>query len=217
VGQKWAEKNSTAGKDSANPRLRSEPVKKVEQSRSGRPSPLACSRCLRRCRDANCRIRLWPHLSVCLFSSKVRESAFTRPAKITLFRSLFHGREDVYPQRFESRKTGRAGYSPASAMSGSGEFARNRDQVLECPHQRFLRITDEIIRCISAFTTTRVGNRDGRLSMLRDETCFFLAPILTKQRGARCGRISGNMSTNERARCPGAVRRQRRARLVLFQ
>jgi hypothetical protein len=34
-------------------------------------------------------------------------------AKIALFRSLFHGREDVYPQRFESRKTGRAGYSPA--------------------------------------------------------------------------------------------------------
>jgi hypothetical protein len=34
-------------------------------------------------------------------------------AKIALFRSLFHGREDVYPQRFESRKTGRVGYSPA--------------------------------------------------------------------------------------------------------
>jgi hypothetical protein len=34
-------------------------------------------------------------------------------AKIALFRSLFRGREDVYPPRFESRKTGRAGYSPA--------------------------------------------------------------------------------------------------------
>jgi hypothetical protein len=33
--------------------------------------------------------------------------------KIALFRSLFHGREDVYPQRFESRKTSKAGYSPA--------------------------------------------------------------------------------------------------------
>jgi hypothetical protein len=30
-------------------------------------------------------------------------------AKIALFRSLFRGREDVYPRRFESRKTGRAG------------------------------------------------------------------------------------------------------------
>jgi hypothetical protein len=31
--------------------------------------------------------------------------------KVALFRSLFHGREDVYPRRFESRKTGRAGYA----------------------------------------------------------------------------------------------------------
>jgi hypothetical protein len=36
-------------------------------------------------------------------------------AKIALFRSLFRGREDVYPRRFQSRKTGRAGYSPACA------------------------------------------------------------------------------------------------------
>jgi hypothetical protein len=33
--------------------------------------------------------------------------------KIRLFRSLFRGREDVYPRRFESRKTGRSGYAPA--------------------------------------------------------------------------------------------------------
>ena len=32
--------------------------------------------------------------------------------KITLFRSLFRGFEDVYPRRFESRTTGKTGYSP---------------------------------------------------------------------------------------------------------
>lgn len=36
-------------------------------------------------------------------------------AKIALFRSLFRGREDVYPRRFESRKTGKAGYRRASS------------------------------------------------------------------------------------------------------
>src|SRR5260370_2556203 len=36
-------------------------------------------------------------------------------AKIKLFRSLFRGREDVYPRRFQSRKTGKAGYAPACA------------------------------------------------------------------------------------------------------
>src|SRR5438132_7512447 len=36
-------------------------------------------------------------------------------AKIALFRSLFRGRDDVYPRRFESRKTGKFGYAPACA------------------------------------------------------------------------------------------------------
>jgi hypothetical protein len=35
--------------------------------------------------------------------------------KIKLFRSLFRGREDVYPRRFESRKAGKSGYAPACA------------------------------------------------------------------------------------------------------
>jgi hypothetical protein len=35
--------------------------------------------------------------------------------KIALFRSLFRGRDGVYPRRFESRKTGKSGYAPACA------------------------------------------------------------------------------------------------------
>jgi hypothetical protein len=34
-------------------------------------------------------------------------------SKIALFRSLFRGRDDVYPRRFENRKTGKSGYAPA--------------------------------------------------------------------------------------------------------
>lgn len=37
----------------------------------------------------------------------------SQEAKISLFRSLFRGREDVYPKRFESLKTGKTGYQPA--------------------------------------------------------------------------------------------------------
>ena len=33
-------------------------------------------------------------------------------AKIALSCSLFQGRDDVYPRRFESRKTGKSGHSP---------------------------------------------------------------------------------------------------------
>jgi hypothetical protein len=43
-------------------------------------------------------------------------------AKIRLFRSLFRGRDDVYPRRFESRKTRRSGYAPACA----NEWVRSR-------------------------------------------------------------------------------------------
>lgn len=40
-------------------------------------------------------------------------------AKIALFRGLFRGRDDVYPRRFESRKTGRSGYQPACDGPGA--------------------------------------------------------------------------------------------------
>jgi hypothetical protein len=42
--------------------------------------------------------------------------------KIALFRSLFRGRTDVYPARFESRKTGKSGYQPACG----NEWAESR-------------------------------------------------------------------------------------------
>ena len=35
--------------------------------------------------------------------------------KIALFRSLFRGRDDVYPRRFESRNTGKSGYTSSLA------------------------------------------------------------------------------------------------------
>jgi hypothetical protein len=36
----------------------------------------------------------------------------TQEQKIALFRSLFRGREDVYPRRFESKRTGKSGFQP---------------------------------------------------------------------------------------------------------
>ena len=47
--------------------------------------------------------------------------------KVALFRSLFRGRDDVYPRRFESRKTGKSGYAPACKMSGLRAYAKSRE------------------------------------------------------------------------------------------
>ena len=55
-------------------------------------------------------------------------------AKIALFRSLFRGREDVYPRRFESRKTGKSGYQPACANEWVARRLREAQiKCAECP------------------------------------------------------------------------------------
>jgi hypothetical protein len=55
-------------------------------------------------------------------------------AKIALFRSLFRGRDDVYPRRFESRKTGKSGYSPVCANEWvQGICEKPRIKCTECP------------------------------------------------------------------------------------
>ena len=39
--------------------------------------------------------------------------ALSNAEKVALFRSLFRGRDDVFPRRWENSKTGKAGYAPA--------------------------------------------------------------------------------------------------------
>ena len=98
-------------------------------------------------------------------------------AKIALFRSLFRGREDVYPRRFESRKTGRAGYSPACAHEWvQGICEKPKIKCSDCPHRHFLPATDEVVRWHLSGQDDQ--GRDfvmGVYPMLLDETCFFLA------------------------------------------
>jgi len=67
--------------------------------------------------------------------------------KIALFRSLFRGRDDVYPRRFESRKTGKSGYQPACANEWVRDLCEKpKVKCARCPHRRFLPVTDEVIR-----------------------------------------------------------------------
>jgi len=98
-------------------------------------------------------------------------------AKIALFRSLFRGRTDVYPRRFDSRTTGRSGYAPACANEWvRGLCEKPRIKCADCSHRRFLPVTDEVIRW---HPLGRDG--DGRpfvagvYPLLQDETCGFLA------------------------------------------
>ncbi|MEO2026923.1 MAG: DEAD/DEAH box helicase family protein [Fuerstiella sp.] len=101
----------------------------------------------------------------------------TPQAKIALFRSLFRGREDVYPQRFESRTSGKSGYSPACANEWvRGICEKPRIKCGACQYQQFLTVTDEMIRWHLSGRDNRGANFvAGVYPMLLDETCFFLA------------------------------------------
>lgn len=98
-------------------------------------------------------------------------------AKIELFRSLFRGRADVYPRRFESRKTGKAGYQPACANEWvRGVCEKPKIKCADCPNRRLLPVTDEVIRWHLSGRNDQ--GRDfvmGVYPMLQDETCHFLA------------------------------------------
>jgi hypothetical protein len=106
-------------------------------------------------------------------------------AKIALFRSLFRGREDVYARRFESRKTGKAGYQPACRNEWvSGVCNKPRMRCDDCAQRDFLSITDEVIRNhLLGLDPQDRSRRDftmGVYPMLPDETCWFLAVDLDK-------------------------------------
>jgi hypothetical protein len=67
-------------------------------------------------------------------------------AKIALFRSLFRGRDDIYPRRFENLRTGKSGYQAACANEWARGLGDKRTvKCAECPNRRFLPVTDETI------------------------------------------------------------------------
>jgi superfamily II DNA or RNA helicase/very-short-patch-repair endonuclease len=136
----------------------------------------------------------------------------TAEAKIALFRSLFHGREDVYPRRFESRKTGRAGYSPACGNEWvQGICEKPRIKCSECPHQRFLPVTDDVIRWhLQGHDDHSHDFVIGVYPMLLDETCFFLAADFDKATWQ--DDVGALLETCRQMNLPAALERSRSGR-----
>lgn len=53
-------------------------------------------------------------------------SRLTTDAKVALFRTLFRGRSDVYPVRWEGKTSGKSGYARPAPTSGGRASARSR-------------------------------------------------------------------------------------------
>ena len=110
--------------------------------------------------------------------------ASSTAAKIALFRSLFRGREDVLPRRWENPKTGKAGYAPMCRNEWvRGVCGKPQVRCGECPDQAFIPIGDDILR--SHLARKASGNvadfTVGVYPMLPDETCWFLAADFDKK------------------------------------
>jgi superfamily II DNA or RNA helicase len=89
--------------------------------------------------------------------------------KVTLFRSLFRGRDDVYAIRWEGRD-GKKGYSPACRKVWGNPFRKNSDNPKE-----YFPLTDKVIHDHLTGKLTA-----GVYPLLADETCWFLAADFDK-------------------------------------
>jgi superfamily II DNA or RNA helicase len=95
----------------------------------------------------------------------------TPEQKLQIFRELFRGREDVYPTRFESAKTGKQGYGPACANKFErGVCELPKVKCGECKNQKFLPADDA-----AYWKHLAGGHVMGVYPMLSDSTCWFLA------------------------------------------
>ena len=130
-------------------------------------------------------------------------------AKIQLFRSLFRGRTDVYPVRFENRKTGKSGYAPACSNEWvRGICEKPKIKCSDCPNRSFFHVTDDVIRRhLSGEGDQGKDFVIGVYPMLLDETCFFLAADFDKQNWREDA--STFLDTCRRFSIPAALERSR--------
>ena len=69
----------------------------------------------------------------------VDRDVWSAERKVELFASLFRGREDVFPLRWENKRSGRSGWAPRCSNEWvQGVCAKPRVKCGECPHQAFL-------------------------------------------------------------------------------
>lgn len=99
------------------------------------------------------------------------KSELSIPEKISLFRSLFRGRQDVYAIRFETAN-GKAGYSPACRRDWDAlrSLSKSEWKKRDKETRQLLPLKDQAIHDHLSGKVTL-----GVYPLLVDETCWFLA------------------------------------------
>jgi superfamily II DNA or RNA helicase len=101
----------------------------------------------------------------------VGSSKFSADGKIALIRRLFRGRTDVYPVRWESKPTGKAGYAPACANEWrAGICDKRRIKCSDCGNRLLIPLSDAVI-----YDHLAGKHTVGVYPLLTNDTCHFLA------------------------------------------
>ncbi|MBU1959558.1 DEAD/DEAH box helicase family protein, partial [bacterium] len=95
----------------------------------------------------------------------------TPSEKVALFRRLFRGRSDVYPVRWESKASGKTGYSPVCGNEWvAGVCGKPRVKCADCGNRLLIPLSDKVI-----FDHLAGKHTIGVYPLLADDTCQFLA------------------------------------------
>jgi hypothetical protein len=120
-------------------------------------------------------------------SKASKTAGLSNAEKIALFRSLFRGRDDVFPRRWENPKTAKAGYAPACHNEWvRGICEKPRIKCSNCPNQAFVPVSDEVARShLQGRDVANPGKIEpfiaGIYPLMIGETCWFLAADFDKQ------------------------------------
>ena len=97
--------------------------------------------------------------------------------KIRLYRSLFHGREDVYAILWQNKTTLKSGYSPVCKNEWApGLCQKFKIKCTVCPNRELAPLTDQVIQnhLEGKFTA-------GIYPLSENDSCYFLAVDFDKQ------------------------------------
>lgn len=107
-------------------------------------------------------------------AASVNKYSFSKE-KIELFRSLFHGREDVFAKRWQSTTSGRSGYQPVCENEwAKGLCDKRKFKCANCSNRILKTLSDKDIYKHLEGKDGLARDVIGIYPMLQDETCYFL-------------------------------------------
>jgi superfamily II DNA or RNA helicase len=127
----------------------------------------------------------------------------TAEEKVALFRSLFRGRDDVFPKLWVNARTDRKGYAPACSNEWvRGVCEKPRVKCSECPNQAFIAVSDQVV-----LDHLQGRHVMGVYPLLPDDTCWFLAADFDEASWA--DDVAAFVETSRVVGLPPAVERSR--------